>query len=74
MSDNHTGLPHDLPGRKVKVFKALNGRWYWGHACPPGGYSSGPTIARNEIDPPKTGCRSWEQAFRHAQAHAWRCV
>lgn len=43
MSDNHTGLPHDLPEYvpnwpvpvkvKAKVYKLSNG-WSWSHNCP----------------------------------------
>lgn len=32
MSDDHRGLPHDLPARKAKVYK--EGLWWrWEHAC-----------------------------------------
>jgi hypothetical protein len=61
------------PFVKVRVFKAVNGRWYWGHDCAPGRYTSGPVIARNAVDPPEMGSRTWGQAFRHGRIHARGC-
>lgn len=44
MSDDRTGLPHDLPEYtpnwpvpikvRAKVFKSNGGAWLWAHSCP----------------------------------------
>jgi hypothetical protein len=51
VSEGHSGLSHDMPEyvpnqsppvRKARVYKADDGLWYWGHACPRGGWSYEP--------------------------------
>ncbi|NJP50067.1 hypothetical protein HCJ93_08275 [Streptomyces sp. SBST2-5] len=32
MTDTHTGLPHDLPLAKVRIYKQ-GVWWYWEHPC-----------------------------------------
>jgi hypothetical protein len=70
MSDNRTGLPHDLPEYvpnwpvpvkvKAKVYKR-GGAWYWAHACP-----KGPRVAALGWPQP-TLPEAFEAALKHAR-------
>lgn len=72
MSDNHTGLPHDLPEYapnwpvpvekvKAKVFKGKTS-WIWGHCCP-----------RHPKHTLGFGYPTQRAAFRAALRHAEGC-
>lgn len=58
---------------KAKVFRAVNGRWYWGHQCTTARYISGPVYVGCEFEPPVTGCRKWALALVLARAHVRKC-
>lgn len=71
MSEGHSGLPHDLPEyvpnwpvpprAKVRVYRASDALWYWGHACPAGGWAYGNAFS------------SQSAAFKAALKHAKGC-
>lgn len=72
MSDNHRGLPHDLPEYvpnwpvpvkvKAKVYQLPNsGRWSWSHACPK---RNGWAMVGH---PERTQAAAFEAALKHAR-------
>jgi hypothetical protein len=63
MTDTHTGLPHDLPLAKAKIYKQ-GGWWFWEHPCTyrPAStpYNSYPYLSHG-------------QALKYALLHMERC-
>lgn len=75
MSDEHTGLSHDLPEYvpnwpvrpavvkvKAKVYK-YNGAWTWSHRCPHGGLARSVALGW----PKATLAEAYEVALKHAR-------
>jgi hypothetical protein len=74
VSDNHTGLPHDLPEYepnwpvpapvkvKARVYKRC-GVWFWGHECPRRGMARVVALGH----PQATLTAAFEAALRHAR-------